>query len=362
MRLKAALPSPGDVGTEFSATGDSNDGTGAGYNVAMIRLRPLLFAVLLLAPLAGAQEAERPGQTRVARWKDDKKASFLLMFDDSVPSHVRNAVPELKKRGLVGTFYINPGTGHYKAFKDAWEKEIPAAGMAYGNHTMTHAGARDVNHFDEQLRGCNEAILRIFPDPKGPRLLSYGRPGVKKEDWRITGAEEKQLLEKHRLIERPDIGRRLAGINLKTADDLLKVVDKALAEGSLELVLFHGVGGDWLSMPLPDFVALLDALAEKKDRIWVTDALSAHKYETERASAETKVAEAGEKKIRLTLSCASDPALYDLPLTLVTRVPAAWRRCQVTQGQDKTAVAAAEGSIRYSARPGPDEILIQPVP
>jgi peptidoglycan/xylan/chitin deacetylase (PgdA/CDA1 family) len=328
----------------------------------MICPRTILLAVLLAASLAGAQEADRPGQTRVARWKDDRKAAFLLMFDDSVPSHVKNAVPELKKRGMVGTFYINPGAGHSKAFKDAWEKEIPAAGMTYGNHTMTHAGAHDTNHFDEQLRGCSETILRIFPDPKGPRLLSYGRPGVKKEDWRITGAEEKQLLEKHRLIERPDIGRRLAGINLKTADDLVKVVDKALADGSLELVLFHGVGGDWLSMPLPDFITLLDTLDGKKNMIWVTDALSAHKYETERAGAETKPAEAGEKKIRLTLSTRADPKLYDLPLTLVTRVPAPWKRCQVTQGTDKAVVPAAEGSIRYSARPGADEILIQPAP
>ncbi len=328
----------------------------------MTRTPPLALAALLMASLAGAQEADRPGSTRVARWKDDRKAAFLLMFDDSVPSHVKNAVPELKKRGLVGTFYVNPGARHYQAFREAWEKEIPAAGMAYGNHTMTHAGARDAAHFDEELRGCSEAILRIIPEPKGPRLLSYGRPGVKKEDWRITGAEEKQLLEKHRLVERPAIGQRLAGINLKTADDLLKVVDKALAEGSLEVVLFHGVGGDWLSMPLPDFIVLLDALAGKKDRLWVTDALSAHKYETGRAGAEVTVAEAGERGVRLTLSTKADPKLYDLPLTLVTRVPASWKRCQVAQGTDRAVAPAVEGAVRYDARPGTNEILIQPAP
>ncbi len=43
------------------------------------------------------------------------------MFDDSVPSHVKNVVPELTKRGFTGTFYVNPGAGHYAVNRQAWE-------------------------------------------------------------------------------------------------------------------------------------------------------------------------------------------------------------------------------------------------
>jgi hypothetical protein len=320
----------------------------------------LLLAGLLLPAAAAAEAPPAPGATRVAKWKDDKAAVFLLMFDDSVNSHLTNVVPELKKRGMVGTFYINPGAAWYKAKVDVWEKEIPATGMVYGNHTLTHAGAKDAAQLEAELAGCDAAIAKAFPALKTPRLVSFGRPGVKKEQWLVTDEEVKQALAKHHLVERPNIGGRIAGVTQKTGEEILKLADKALEGGGVEQILFHGVGGDWLSIAQPEFLALLDGLDARKDRLWVTDPVSAHQYETERAGAEAKALEAGAAKIRVSLACKADPALYDLPLTLVTRIPAAWKQCQVTQGKTKATVTAAQGEIRYDARPGAEEIVIQP--
>ena len=64
--------------------------------------------------------------------------------------------------------------------------------------------------------------------------------------------------------------------------------------------------------------------------------------------------------IRLRLSCTADPALYDLPLTLATRVPAEWKDCEVAQGSTKATVAATNGIVRYAAIPGAAEIVIRP--
>src|SRR4051812_10994194 len=91
----------------------------------------------------GEEKADDIGKARIARWKDDKKAAFLLMFDDSIPSHIKVVYPELQKRGFIGTFFVNPGRGEWQPFRDQWEKELPAAGMVYANHTMTHQGVRD---------------------------------------------------------------------------------------------------------------------------------------------------------------------------------------------------------------------------
>src|SRR2546426_1324490 len=65
-----------------------------------------------------------PGATTVLKWKDGKKAVFLLMFDDSAPTDIKNVIPELKKRGMTGTFYIVPGGGPFKAAQKAWETEL----------------------------------------------------------------------------------------------------------------------------------------------------------------------------------------------------------------------------------------------
>ena len=332
----------------------------AGRRAIPLRAGTLALLAVLAPPAARAEAPDRPGATRIATWKDDKTAVFLLMFDDSVNSHITNVVPELKKRGMVGTFYINPGAGWYKAKADVWEKEIPATGMVYGNHTMTHAGAKDAAQLETELAGCDAAIAKAFPALKTPRLVSFGRPGVKKEQWLVTDEEVKQALARRHLVERPDIGGRIAGVTQKTGEEILRLADKAIGGGGVESILFHGVGGDWLSLPLPEFLALLDGLEARKDRLWVTDPISAHQYETERAGAEVKALEAGGAKIRLALSCKADPAFYDLPLTLATRVPAAWKQCQVTQGKTKTTVPAVQGEVRYDARPGAEEITIQP--
>ena len=62
----------------------------------------------------------------------------------------------------------------------------------------------------------------------------------------------------------------------------------------------------------------------------------------------------------MSLACKADPALYDHPLTLVTRVPAGWKQCQVTQGKAKSTVPAVQGEIQYDARPGAGDVTIQP--
>ena len=66
-----------------------------------------IAAALLLIPgfsIGTAAAADAPGATTVLKWKDGKKAVFLLMFDDSAPTDVKTVIPELKKRGRTGTF------------------------------------------------------------------------------------------------------------------------------------------------------------------------------------------------------------------------------------------------------------------
>jgi hypothetical protein len=54
-----------------------------------------------------------------------------------------------------------------------------------------------------------------------------------------------------------------------------------------------------------------------------------------------------------------DPVLYDQPLTLATKVPAGWTKVQITQGDKKTTLPAADGMVRYDALPGTQEIALQ---
>lgn len=325
----------------------------------------LLMALGFVATAQAAAPArEEPGPetgaTQILKWKDGKQAVFLLEFDDSCESHLKNAIPELKKRGLVGTFYINPGNGPFKNKQRLWETEVPAAGMELANHTFTHSHALDVADFEKELTLSTDVINKCYPDRKQPRLISYGPPGgIKKEKWLVTKDEVKASLAKLHLIERPSFWG--PPIHQKSAADCLKTIDQALAKGEMGHLDFHGVGGDWLVTPMDWFRAILDKLDAHREQLWITDPISWHKYLTERKAATVKALAADAKQIRLQLTSTTDPALYDLPLTLATRVPPDWKACQVVQGQTKTKAQVAGGIARFSALPGAAEIILQPI-
>jgi hypothetical protein len=102
------------------------------------------------------------------------------------------------------------------------------------------------------------------------------------------------------------------------------------------------------------FFKLLDGLKERSDKgnLWITDHISQHQYETERTTAAIKMLATNYQLIRLELTTQADPQFYDLPLTLVTQVPAAWQRARVKQGTRSNVVLAENNSIRFDAVPG----------
>lgn len=316
----------------------------------------LLVTSIPAAPAADNPAA--PGATRIARWKDDKQAAFELMFDDSIGSQLKNVVPELQKRHMAGTFYINPGKGEWRVYGPKWTEVFTLPGMVAADHTMTHKGVTDLANAEEEIGKCDEVVLSLQPG-KVPRLVSFGQPGVGKGMWNITPDELKQLLPKYHLIDRPPFAGRGAMVAFKDSAAMLAHVDKALAGGTSECIVFHGVGGDYITTPLPIFLELLDGLETRREKLWITDHISAHKYAMERDSAEVRTLENGAATIRLSLADKADPQLYDAPLTLVTRVPAGWTRCQVTQGASKSIVPVADGLARFDALPGADPIVLQ---
>jgi peptidoglycan/xylan/chitin deacetylase (PgdA/CDA1 family) len=305
-----------------------------------------------------APAAETITGTQVLKWKDGKRAVFMIEFDDSAASQIRNVIPELQKRGIPGTFYINPGNGPYKSQQAAWEHAATLPGIELANHTYTHIGGLTVEAFEEEVVKCNEVLNQLYPDRKTPRLISFGKPGVPKEKWGITDEQIKAVLAKHHLIDRPPFTG--PPFQYKTIPEMNQLVDTAIKTGEMKSLVFHGVGGDWLITPLDYFAAVLDKLDANRDQLWLTDPLSYHKYLTERTTAVAKEVSNTPKRIQVSLTTRADPEFYDLPLSLATRVPADWTHALVRQGATTQAVSVADGIARYEAFPGAKEIVIIP--
>ncbi len=322
---------------------------------ASLVLVVLIVTLLLSAGLHG-QESRQPsiGETQIMKWKDGKQAVYLLAFDDSCPTHITNAIPELEKRNLVGTFYINPGNGPYKNLQAKWVEAAKSPAVVLGNHTFSHVGAFEVDQLDEELAKCSEVIHALNPNRKPPYLLSFARPGG--VPWKLEAEQVNELLKKHHLVSRPPF--QGPPFHHKTLEEGLKTIDVALEKGEMGHLDFHGVGGDWHVVPMDYYIPLLDRLQAESHRLWVTDHITYHKYVTQRKSTKVNVLSTSENEIRLMLTCDADPALYDLPLTLRTRVPAGWQRCTIHQGDEQIPSQPTDGFVQYSAKPGSEIVIV----
>lgn len=304
------------------------------------------------APKPGVR-LEKISDTQVLKWKHGKQAVFFLAFDDACPSHLKNVIPELHKRKIPATFYPIAGNGMFRD-QPAGAKEAKTPEVILGNHTFNHKDCTSVEQLDQELSMANDAINQRVAPASPTRLISYGQPGGVK--WTLSKEEIQAALAKHNLVSRPPFWG--AAIHVKTTEDIVKLVDAAIAKGEMGHLDFHGVGGDWLAASVEFLHAALDKLEAEQDKLWITDHLSYHKYLTERDASEVKVLASEPKQIRLQLHTTADPKLYDQPLTLATKVPADWRRVEVTQGKAKVTVAVVDGIVTYDALPGTQEITL----
>lgn len=311
----------------------------------------LHLVFVLATPLAAYADAE----TQVLKWKDGKKAAFMLAFDDSAPSQLKNVVPELEKRKIVGNFYLVTGNSLYAALKRRWEDAAKSPYVFVANHTFTHKGVNNAAELDPELAKCNEVLYKLKPERKQPFLVGFGRPGG--VPWKVTPEEQKAALAKHHLCDRPPFFG--PPIHYKSSAETVAAVDSAIAKGEMGHLDFHGVGEDWLVTPVDWFTALLDKLEAVRDQLWITDVVSWHQYVTERGSAEIKNVKSDAGSISLELTCKADPVLYDLPLTLSTKVPADWKMCTVTQDANSIATTVRNGAVQYDALPSGGVITLK---
>jgi peptidoglycan/xylan/chitin deacetylase (PgdA/CDA1 family) len=295
------------------------------------------------------------GATQIARWKGDRQGALVLMFDDGCPTHLERVVPALHERGLVGTFYLNPGAKWHD--QAGWETVAATTKMEVANHTMHHSGAKDSAQAEEEIASCHRVVLGLHPGRKIPRLVSFIYPGG--SPWRVSDEDKAAMIERYHLVLRPPTPGRVGGIHLKTGEELVQAALEALHAPTFGALSFHGVGGDWLSTDWDAFCTLIDMLAEHRDRLWIADPVSVQSYVAERDRSHVEVLCCEPDRIVLALRCGLG-TLYDEPLTLVTKVPASWTECVVSQGHAQTVARPADGTVRYQAVPDAAEISLCP--
>ena len=157
-----------------------------------------LLGIVAVATLIEGPESSRDapatghvGDPQVMKFKDGKLAAFSMQFDDSMETQADFTIPEMTKRGLVGTFFINPASERYDRRRQTWEVVCPERGHELANHTLGHRGAADYTEERDAVRtvsltGVSERGFRISIACDPEKVETYGRPFAELYDMPLT--------------------------------------------------------------------------------------------------------------------------------------------------------------------------------
>lgn len=249
----------------------------------MIR-HTIVFLVLLIpvGPVSAAGLA----------WPDGAKAAVSLSYDDTLDSQLDNALPVLNKHRIRATFYLKLASLALYARLDEW-RAAAGQGHELGNHTIYHPCSASQPGMDwvlpyynldkytvEQIReeivtaniflkAIDGRSERTFTAPCGHVNTSNGDyiPAISDLFVAIKGAENNLP---------PGSGILLpSGVSGK---ELIAFVEGVAAKGSLAHVIFHGVGGDHMSVSKQAHGEFLRYLASNRDIYWTDTYLNIMKH------------------------------------------------------------------------------------
>jgi len=270
-------------------------------------------------------------------------------------SHKDHTIPNLVKRGLVGSFFINPASNRYGYGIDVWESEASRIGIEMCPHTMNHIGAGDFEEADYEIGESFRTVWNLNPPDKS-KLYPFNRGGG--TEW--PDGYRTAIQSKYPVADYSDEAIRYNGKDDRK--ELIAFAEKAMKDDAWHIVLTHGTGPnlEWLGFEVSNFEALLDYLASVKEELWVGNAGDIYKYVMERTSAKVSTLQSDEESILLNLEADVESELFDYPLTLITEVPDTWEFCKVSQGDLIGIYPVNSGEVKYEAIPERGKIILAP--
>jgi hypothetical protein len=315
-------------------------------------------------PLTDRTWPGQPGEAALCLWRDDKFAAYSVSIDDNCAGDVPWWLEQAQAHGVPLTWFVITSTiDDPKAYKpqsgtwDSW-KAVVAQGHAVESHSVLHwHGFQDDGTPPADWQGyaweCTESKARIAAGTGRPaRFYAYagGKAAPKHNDPKTaiqhylacrggTGINQPNLIDYSMVM-----GMSSASWNDPKAPwcDPTRILDtdpKAKYFRGWACPFLHFVG-----KPEGKEAALkvLAFAKEHADELWVGLFGDVARYGQERDTATLAVAESTEARIAFDLADRMDDALYDLPLTVKVRLPAAWKDAAAAQDGKDVAVRTVE--------------------
>jgi hypothetical protein len=287
-------------------------------------MKPVLpLIVLLLSAVAAAANPTVP-------WPRGAHAAIVLTYDDAVPSDLTVAIPQLDRANLKGTFFLMGKAMHAEDLP-RWHAAA-ASGHELANHTVNHPCYRGTYDMPPQYNSESYSVDTLLSEINVMNILLTAIDGQPKHAFgtpcaqtKVGGRSDKDV---NKDAEKKDyIGPlKASGLASYIRDPAVPVVDqqanqktdsKPSSEASSEtssattspvpkvsnaafvgssgaemiawvkeveksegvgVIVFHGVGGDYLSVSAEAHQQLLDYLVAHRAEIWTASYSEAMDY------------------------------------------------------------------------------------
>jgi peptidoglycan/xylan/chitin deacetylase (PgdA/CDA1 family) len=208
-------------------------------------------------------------------------AAIALTYDDSLRSQLDIAIPQLDGAGLKGTFFL---MGRQVGDQVPRWKAVAARGHELGNHTVNHPCARGTydmpvqytsETYDVDVLKTEIGVMNGFLQAlDGKTAHAFATPcdqhtvGGKDYLAPMQAAHLATYIRDPRTIPAQSVV--YTGFVDKSGADMIAWVEGVVRDGKAGVIVFHGVGGDYLNVSAEAHRQLVGYLQAHKKEIWTT--------------------------------------------------------------------------------------------
>jgi beta-glucanase (GH16 family) len=254
-----------------------------------MKIRDLIqaAALLLCAPLC----AHPAFAADPFAWPNGARAAVSLAYDDAADSQLDHAIPDLDRHGLKGSFYLELSKPSVRKRMAEW-RAAARSGHELGNHSLFHQCSRSkpdrawvqphrdldtttaeqmrdqIELANTMLQAIDGGVERTYTVPCGDRLAA-GKDyvdGLRGAFVAIKSGEGSGVIDSMAALD-PWAVPVLAPVGL-SGQELIAIVKRAEAKGTMVNFTFHGIGGDHLATSNEAHRELLAYLAAHRSTVW----------------------------------------------------------------------------------------------
>lgn len=224
-------------------------------------------------------------------WPNGKKAAVVLTYDDGISSDWNVVMPQLEKRGFRGTFFLY-GIIIKPQEIPIW-RNAAKRGHELANHSIYHICGQDSinckSSFDclycynismmiDEITMMNTFLSSL----DGKAEHAYGYPCG---EYKIGGVDYSDSLYQAKVSKYARDGSGGVFYKLKTfnpmhvpcygghsgmiADQYISKIKEAIQKHGLIVLVFHGVGGNYLKIEANEHAKILDFIKAHQEDLWV---------------------------------------------------------------------------------------------